>query len=272
MMTLRFTTKAFKKFGQKPQLIEDDKPENDFGEWYVNTADSFNEGNLFMPVMHANSLYTMLVPIEKNMELTNFVHTVFANLMLRMLRLEIPKENAEQIMKSYNEQAIFAKTKSRSLLGNLNSALKDIEAMVEYRDDVAAGNKLDLVRLEYNANDSPRTLNGKYVWPLKVFYGCIRKMCPELPPRIPLPLERCSRHEHAIVRAIFQGRVPEKLLLKVEESAFGAEVLFDYMEVQALLTAVNSSQQQSSGVPNELYTDLNRILSFKLQMFDAESE
>ncbi len=95
-------------------------------------------------------------------------------------------------------------------------------------------------------------------------------MCPELPLRIPLPLERCSRQEHVIMRAIFQGRVPEKLLLKVEGSALGAEVLFDYMEVQALLRAVNSSQQQSSDIPEKLYADLNRILSFKIQKFGAE--
>ena len=269
-MILRFTTKAFEKFGQKPKLIEVDKSGKDFGEWYVNTADSFNKGNLFMPVMHADSLYTMLVPIEKNMDITNFVHTVFANLMLRMLRLEIPQESTEQIIQSYSGHAIFAKTKSRSLIGNLNNVLKDIDAMVEYRDDVAEGNKLDLVRLEYKTNQSPRTLNRKYIWPLEAFYGCIRKMCPELPPRIPLPLERYSRQERVIMREIFQGRVPEKLLLKVEGSAIGAEVLFDYMEVRALLRAVNGSQQQP-GVPDGVYSELNRILSFKIKKFDAES-
>jgi len=271
MIILRFTTKAFKKFGQKPKLIEVDKTENDFGEWYVNTADSFNKGNLFMPVMHADSLYTMLLPIEKDMELSNFVHTVFANLMLRMLRLEISQENTERIMKSYDGQAIFAKTKSRSLVGNLTNVLKDIEAIVECRDDVSKGNKLDLVRLEYKTNSVPRTLNGQYVWPLEVFYGCIRKMCPELPLRIPLPLESCSRYEHGIMMSIFQNRVPEKLLLKVEGSSIGAEVLFDYMEVRALLNAVNNSQQQSSDIPENLYADLNRILSFKIQRFEPES-
>ena len=51
----------------------------------------------------------------------------------------------------------------------------------------------------------------------------------------------------------------------------GAEVLFDYMEVHALLKAVTGSQQQSSDIPEKLYADLNRILSFKLQKFDAES-
>jgi len=267
MMILRFTTKAFKKFGQKPKLIEVDKSENDLGEWYVNTADAFNEGALFMPVMHADSLYTMLLPIEKGMELTNFVHTVFANLMLRMLRLEIPQENTERIMKTYDGQAIFAKTKSRSLVGNLTNVLKDIEAIVEYRDDVAEGNKLDLVRLEYKTNSAPRTLNGKYVWPLEAFYSCIRNLCPKLPLRIPLPLERCSRHEHTIMMSIFQGRVPEKLLLKVQGASIGAEVLFNYMEVQALLKAVNDSQRQASNIPEKLYTDLNRILSFKLESF-----
>ncbi len=87
MLILRFATKAFKKFEQNPKLTEVDKSEKDFGEWYVNTADSFKRGNLFMTVMHTDSLYTMLVPVEKKMDLTNFVHVVFANLMLRLLRL-----------------------------------------------------------------------------------------------------------------------------------------------------------------------------------------
>ena len=271
MMILRFTTKAFKKFGHKPKLIEVDKSEDDFGEWYVNTADSFNNGHLFMPVMHADSLYTMLVPIDRNMDLDSFVHAAFANLMLRMLRLEIPQLGAQQIMKSYNGQAIFAKTKSRSLVGNLTNVLKDIKAMVEYHDDIVRGNELDLIGLENKTNDSPRTLNGKYVWPLEAFYRCIRKMCPELPLRITLPLERCSRHEHAIMRAIFQGRVPENLSLKVEGSTLGAEVLFNYMEVRTLLKAVSDSQQQHSSIPKKLYADLNHILSFKIQKFEVES-
>ena len=268
-MILRVTTKAFKKFGQKPQLVEVDKSENDFGEWYVNTADSFNKGDLFIPVMHADSLYTMLLPIEKDMGMSNFVHAVFANLMLRLLRIEISQECADRIMKSYNGKAIFTKTTSRSILGNLTNAMKDIEAMVEYRDDVAQGNKLDLVRLEYKTNYTPRTLNGKNVWPLKAFYGCIRKMCSGLPLRIPLPIERYSRQEDVIMRAIFQDRIPEKLLLKVQGAAVGAEVLFNYMEVQALLKAVNGSQQQSSNIPERLYSDLTRILSFKVKEFDS---
>jgi len=100
--------------------------------------------------MHAESLYTMLLPIEQNMDLSNFVHTVFTNLMLRMLRLEIPQESAEQIMKSYNGQAIFAKTKSRSLVGNLTNILKDIEAMLEYCDDVPCKNSSGLKSLLFN--------------------------------------------------------------------------------------------------------------------------
>jgi hypothetical protein len=262
---------VLKKLGQKPRLIEVDKTENDFGEWYVHTADSFNRGNLFMPVMHVDSLYTMLVPFEKDMDLSNFVHTVFANLMLRLLRLEIPRASVERIMKLYNEQAIFAKTKSRSLVGSLSTILKDIDAIMEYHKDVAEGNKLNLVRLEYKINRSPRNLNGKYIWPLEAFYGCIRKICPELPMRITLSLERYSRQENEILKAIFQNRVPEKLLLKAEGAVLGAEVLFDYMEVQALLKAVNGLQQQSSAIPEKLYADLHRILSFRIQNFEAES-
>lgn len=220
--------------------------------------------------MHADSLYTMLLPIEKGMGMSNFVHTVFANLMLRLLRIEIPQESADRIMKPYEGQAVFTKTSSRSILGNLTNAIKDIEAMVEYRDDVAAGNKLDLVRLEYKTNYAPRTLNGDYVWPLKAFYSCIRKMCPELPLRIPLPIERYSRQYDIIIKAIFQDRIPEKLLLKVQGASIGAEVLFNYMEVQALAKAVNASQHEESNIPEKLYTDLSRTLNFKLESFGTD--
>lgn len=71
--------------------------------------------------------------------------------------------------------------------------------------------------------------------------------------------------------SIFQGRVPEKLLLKIEGSSLGAEVLFDYMEVRALLSVVNDSQQQSSDIPKDLYADLNRAFSFKIQRFEPKS-
>jgi hypothetical protein len=271
MMILRSTTKAFKRFGQKPQSVEIDNQEIDFGEWYVNTADSFNKGNLFMPVMHAESLYAMLLPIDKGMVVSNFIHSVFANLMLRMLRLEIPQECADRIVRSYNGHAVLAKTTSRSVVGNLNIAIQEIEAMVDYCDDITRGNKLDLAQLEHRTNDSPRKLNGKTVWPLDVFYDCIRKICPELPLRTPLPFGRYSSQENVIMRTIFQDRIPENLLLKVEGATSEAEVLFNSMEVKALLKAVNDSQQQQSDIPEKFYADLNRILSFKLQGFDAES-
>jgi len=270
MMILRFTTKAFNKFKQKPKLIEVDKLENDFGEWYVNTADSFNRGNLFMPVMHADSLYTMLVTIEKNIGMSDFVHTVFANLMLRILRLEIPRDSTERIMKSYDEQAVFSKTKSKSLVGNLSNILQDMETIVEYRKDVTKGNNLNLAFLEYKVNDSPRTLDGKTIWPLNAFYRCIRNMCPELPHRIPLPLDIITSNSPKIVMEIFKGRVPEKLLLKINGSALGAEVLFNLQEVQMILKAVNDSEKIYSDIHEKLYSDLKRILDFKLKNFAAE--
>ena len=181
MLILRSTTKAFKKFSKKPQLIEIDKSEKDFGEWYVNTVDLVNQGNLFIAVMHAESLYTMLVLIEKRMDATEFVHAVFANILMRILRIEVPKNHAEKILKSYDSQAIYAKTKSRSLVANLSTIIKDINAIMEYHPDITYNNEIDLARLEYKINESPRTLNGKYVWPLKEFYRSIRCLRPELP-------------------------------------------------------------------------------------------
>jgi hypothetical protein len=263
MMILRLTTKVFKKFKQKPVFVEVDKSENDLGEWYVNTADSFNSGNLFMPVMHADSLYTMLLPIEKDMNLNNFVHTVFANLMIRMIRIEVPRENTEQIMKLYGDHVAFSKTDSKSLLGNLNNILHDIDAIVHYHEDVAKVNNINMARLECRLNATPRTLNGENVWPLKAFYASIRKLCPELPHRIPLPLNLITMRAPEKTVEIFKGRVSEKLLLKINGSAFGAEVLFSQLEVQMMLSVVNESDSK------DISSELKRILTFKLEEFDC---
>ena len=272
MMILRFTNKAFKKFSKKPQLIEVDKTEKDFGEWYVNTVDSVNKGNLFLAVMHAESLYTMLLPIEKNTDLTDFVHSVFASLLLRMLRLEVPRKSAEQILDSYNGHAIFAKTNSRSLVANLSVIIKDLEAVIEYSPKYVKGNELDLAGLENNINDSPRTLNGETIWPLKAFYNCIRNLCPELPLRRPLPLEYAHIRNPGKLMNIFEGRLSEKLTLKVTGSISGAEVLYSIEEMRIIREAAHDSQKQHSDIPEKIYTDLLRLLNFKIQELEEQQQ
>jgi len=272
MMILRFTTKAFQEFGKKPQLVEVDKTDKDFGEWYVNTINSVNQGNLFMAVMHAESLYTMLVPIEKNMDLSDFVHTVFANLLLRILRLEVPRKNAEQIMDSYNGHAIFAKTKSRSLVANLSTIIKDIDAIIEWPAGFVKGNELDLTRLEHKINDTPRSLKGKTVWPLNAFYMCIRKLCPELPARQSLPFKYSAMSNPEKLMDIFNCKISGDLALKVKASSLGAEVLFSIEEVRTLLKVVHDSQQQPSDVPENIYTDLLRMLKFQIQKLEKQQQ
>ncbi len=272
MMILRFTTKAFQKFGKKPQLVEVDKAYKDFGEWYVNTINSVNQGNLCMAVMHAESLYAMLVPIEKNMDSADFVHKVFANLLLRILRLEVPRKNAEQIMNSYNSHAIFVKTKSRSLVANLSTIIKDIDAIMECPVRFVRGNKLDLTRLEHEINDAPRNLKGKTVWPVNDFYKCIQKLCPELPVRQSLPLKYSAMSNPEKLMDIFKDKISEDLALKVKASSLGAEVLFSVEEARTLLEAVHDSQQQSSEVLEKIYTDLSRMLSFQVQKLEKQEK
>ncbi len=272
MMILRFTTKAFLKFGKKSQLVEVDKADKDFGEWYVNTINSVNQGNLFMAVMHAESLYTMLSPIEKNMDLSDFVHTVFANLLLRILRLEVPRKNAEQIMNSYNGHAIFTKTKSRSLVANLSTIIKDIDAIMECPVKFVRGNELDLTRLEHEINDAPRSLKGKNVWPVNDLYKCMRKLCPELPVRQSLPLKYSAMSNPEKLIDIFKGKISEDLALKVKASLLGAEVLFSVEEARTLLEAVHDSQQQPLDVPENIYTTLSRMLKFQIQKLEKQQQ
>jgi hypothetical protein len=270
MLILRFTTKAFQKFGKKPQLIEFDRTEKDFGQWYVNTVDSVKRGNLFMTAMHTESLYAMLVPIEKDMGLIDYVHTFFANLLLRILRLEVPRKNAEQIMNSYNGQAIFAKTHSKSLVANLATIVKDIDARLEYPADFVQGNQLELNRLEDDINDIPRTLNGGHVWPLDAFYECIRLSCPELPFRKSLPFKYQAMGHPEKLMDIFNGRVSENVALKIKASSLGAQVLFSVEEARVILKAAEDSHRQSSNVSEKIYSDLLRMLTFQVQKFEKQ--
>lgn len=268
MLILRFTTKAFKKFSKTPQLIEVDKTDKDFGEWYVNTVDSANRGNLFMLVVHAESLYTMLVPVQ-DMDLTNFVHNVFANILLRMLRLEVPPENAHKIMATYDEQAIYAKTNSRSLVASLSTVIKDIDAIMEWPEKyVKKGNRLDLVHMEHQINDTPRGLGGVTIWPIDEFYRRIRRFCPELPVRQTLPLQYSSMRNPQGLIDLCDRNLPEHLALKAKASILEGEVLFDAEETRTILKAVEDSQNT---LPKQQYTDLQRMLSFQARKREEEA-
>ncbi|WP_169852937.1 DUF6933 domain-containing protein [Anaerohalosphaera lusitana] len=265
------TNKAFKKLGEKPQPVEVDEVQGSFDEWYVNTADFFNDGNLFMPVMHADSLYTMLVPIEKDMETDDFVSKVLANLMYRMLRLEIPREHAQRVMQTYGGEAILTKTKSRKTLGTLTRTGGDIRHTAEYGDGIITGKRVDLGQLESFANQTPRNLNDGYVWPLEEFYSCIRRFCPELPLRITLALGSCSWRKHSATMSVFQGRISERLYTKAKAACLDAEVLFDRSETEALLKAAHDSHESSSDIPNDVYATLSQMLSYRLGLLMSES-
>jgi hypothetical protein len=271
MMILRCTTKAFQKFGKQPQLIECDRTEKDFGQWYVNTVDSVKRGNLFTVAMHADSLYAMLVPIEKGMGSVDYLHTIFANLLLRLLLLEVPRNNAEQIMNSYNSQAVFAKTNSRNLVAHLATIIKDIDARLEYPEDLVKGNQLELTRLENDINDIPRTFQSGHVWPLDAFYKCIRTSCPELPFRKSLPFKHQAMGQPEMLMDIFDGRLSEKLAVKIKASSQGAGVLFCAEEVRTILTAVEDSHRHPQNIPGKIYDDLLRMLTLQVQKFEEQA-
>ncbi len=267
MLILRCTTKAFKKFSQKPRLIEFDKAEKDFGQWYVNSVESVNQGDLFMLVMHTESLYSLLVPIEESIEVSDFVHSFFAHMLLCLLQVEIPRKNAEQIVASYNGHAVLAKTNSKSLVANLATIVKEIDAIMEWPESFVRGNQLDLTRLGHRINDVPRGLDGKTVWPLNAFYSCIRKFCPELPIRQTLPLESIGLSKPQKVMAIFDGQFSKHLTMKVKASIFGADVLFDIEETRTILKAVDKSQSKMS---ETLFVNLKRMLRYQLEKRQKE--
>lgn len=266
MLILRFTIKAFKKFSQTPRLVEVDSQDQDLGEWYVNTIDWVNQGELIMAVMHAKSLYAMLLPIEKGMQIDSFIHSVYAAILIRMLRLEIPREKAENILSLYGDSAILAKSNSRSLTASLSTVIKDLEVLLEYphKSTKDGSNILDLARIESNLNETPRTMNKKYIWPLRAFYNSINRLCPGLPARMPLPLELYSQKASVELCRLFDTYLSDGLAIKAKASMFGGEVLFSVEEIDSIMSAVKDAEKDCFNIDPKILAKFKRNLSVKI--------
>jgi hypothetical protein len=266
MMTLRLTAKSLKKFRVKPRLVTEQTAEGGLGEWYVTTVDSINRGNLFMVVMHAPSLYSMLVTIEKSMDPGVFTKAVFSSLLQRLLRIEIPADKIAEIMNSHEGRAVYAKTESRSLVAHISTIVKDIDAAVFHTDIYLIDDAIDLTALENRINETPRSVKGSYIWPARTFYESIRSIYPELPKRAPLNLDRIVyNYPIETMMNVFAGKIPEKLAAKVHTSSYDSLVFFDTDEINALLQAVRRPFPRPAGIPENLYTDLEWMLSRQLE-------
>ncbi len=171
-----------------PRGVEVDMDQPTFGEWCVNTVDFINGGDLLLACMHVESLYVMFVPIQLPMSAEKLVEGLQSRLLERLIELETPPQAAQRILATYQDAAVLAKTNSRKIVGHMNSMLQDMEILLDIPElKLSEGNKILGPRIEHRLNYTPRGTSGKNViWPLAKFWQCVRKLSPELSPRVPV--------------------------------------------------------------------------------------
>lgn len=100
MLILRCTAKVLKKVGGKPRAIEVGAAQPTFGEWYVNTVDFINRGDL-LACMHCESLYILFVPLERKATAEQMVTGLQSRLLARLIELETPPQAAHRVLATY---------------------------------------------------------------------------------------------------------------------------------------------------------------------------
>jgi hypothetical protein len=271
MLVLRCTTKAFKKIGMTPRRIDVSEDQPTFGEWYVNTVDVINEGNL-LACMHAESLYVLLVPVQPPASVDQLVTGLQTQLLNRLIELETPPEAAKRVVDTYRDKAILAKTSDRRMTGHLNSILQDLEYILgDESSGCWDGNKLLGPKVEHHLNTTPRgtSSSNATIWPLSAFWECVRKLCPALPRRATLRL--FYPDDKALLQRIgkvLYDNLPEHLAGKLFASLQEVDVLYSAEELQTLADAMDERpdlhdsliSKYNSFVRNQVTVKLERLL------------
>jgi len=179
MLVLRCTIKAFKKISCVPRSVEVDVAQPTFGEWYVNTVDFINGGDLLLACMHVESLYILFVPVQSAEQLVTGFQS---RLLAKLIELETPPDAARRILATYQDAAVLAKTNDRKIVGHMNSALREMESILDISElRFCEGKKILGPRIEQRLNSTPRGSSDKNViWPLTEFWQSVRNLCPEL--------------------------------------------------------------------------------------------
>ncbi len=270
MLVLRCTTKVFKKIGGKPRAIEVSTAEPNFGEWYVNTVDFINRGNLLLACMHVESLYTLMVPIQPKVTAEQLVSGLQGRLLTRLIELETPPDAAKRILASYGGSAILVKTTDRKVMGHLNSALQDMDCLLGAPSSgLWDGDKLLGPRIEHRLNSTPRGISGKDVtWALPAFWKCVRRLCPDLPARAPLSLD-AVRDRHSLDQAgrVLHEHLPGYLAGKLYVNLQEVDVLYTAEELRTLADALDLStslrtalsKQLGEYLPRQVHTRIERL-------------
>ena len=272
MLVLRCTTKVFRKVGSKPRAVEVSHTGPTLGEWYVNTVDHLNSGDLLIACMHSPGLYTLLVPIQPELDAEGLVHAFCAHLLARLIELETPPDAAQRILAAYQGGAVLAKTTSRKVLGHLNAALREMEFVLEGPEEfVNEGNKLIVPKIEHRLNTTPRGASKDCIWPLREFWNYVRSVCPELPPRLPLNLWTSPTSKVLdSLGATFREHLPLRLASKLHATLQRVDVLFTADELETLSKAIRIMAGSRHGQQSKLLEDLHRQVRIQLERLREE--
>lgn len=248
-----------------PRAIEVSTTQPTFGEWYVNTVNFINRGDL-LACMHVESLYVLFVPVGPKATAEQLVTGLQSRLLLRFRELETPPQAAHRILATYQNSAVLSKASDRRVAGHLNSALQDLGHILDIPHlHLREGNKLIGPRIEHRLNSTPRGLAGKNtIWPLSAFWQCVRKMCPELPARTGIHL--FPIHDKNALRRIgdvLYDSLPERLAGKLYAGFQDVDVLYSSDELQTIADALDNRPAFREGLPPEQYID--RQVQVKLE-------
>ncbi len=257
MLVLRCTAKVFRKVGGKARAIEVSAAQSTFGEWYVNTVDFINRGDL-LACMHVESLYILFVPVERKATAEQLVTCLQSRLLARLIELETPPPAAHRILATYRNSAILSKASDRRVAGHMNSALQDLGHILDIPDlHLCEGNKLLGPRIEHRLNSTPRGLADKNtIWPLSAFWQCVRKVCPELPARTGINL--FPIHDKNALRQVgdvLYDNLPDHLAGKLYAGFQDVDVLYSANELRTIADALDNRPAFREGLPPDQYID-----------------
>ncbi len=268
MLVLRCTIKAFKKIGCMPRGIEVDMDQPTFGEWCVNTVDFINGGDLLLACMHVESLYVMFVPLQLPMSAEKLIEGLQSRLLDKLIELETPPDAAQRILATYQDAAVLAKTNSRKIVGHINSVVQDMESLLDLPQlQLFEGNKIFGPRIEHRLNDTPRGTSGKNtIWPLAEFWQCVRKLCPELPTRVPVnPTPSYDNDALPQICKIFYANFSDRLASKLCASFHEVDVLYSVNELQEIADALYSRPAMLKGLVANNVKYFHRQVKVKLE-------
>jgi Domain of unknown function (DUF6933) len=266
MLVLRCTTKASKKLSHKPQAIEVSQADVNLGEWYVNTIDYLNAADLILACMHTESLFIMMVPLQPGMNGSGFAHAFHANLLARLMELEIPRETAGRIVQAYGGSAVLAKNTDRKVAGHLNAALGDLDYLLDIPEqNLTDGRRINLARVEHRLNDTPRNCSSRNtIWPLETFWRCLIRLCPELPPRTTLSITAFRKFQPTENEDVLRKHLPTHLVSKLVAAFNGADALYTADELRTLASVCESDGDLAASLP-EFAAEMHHLASFRLE-------